>query len=253
MHVALSGLRVDRAGPPRWTSLVLALVVLACAGANAWAAPRAVRCEAAVGGDRDADGDVGYDDDACAEDACDADTDADADVDVDVPVPGPASAPARVVAPPVHRVIAAATRAAGLDGHPARAWTRRARLGGLVPWISVRTGRNTSWADATPGAIDHGTTVEARATWRLDRLVFDGHELQIASIEAARRRERRRLATHVVRAYFNFLRTADAARRQPRWTSRADEAAAELDALTDGWFSEELGRLRRTASETRTR
>ena len=107
-----------------------------------------------------------------------------------------------------------------------------------MPWVSVRTGRDTSWSDEAPD-VGHGTTLEVRATWRLDRLVFDPRELQVIALEAARRRERRKLATHVIRTYFVWKRSG----------SRAASAAAELDALTHGWFSEAE---QRSASETRT-
>ncbi len=159
-----------------------------------------------------------------------------------------------VQGPPVAEVVAAAYSASGLDHHPTRGLIRRARLGGLVPWLTVRTGRNTSWQNDDP-TIDKGMAVEVRATWRLDRLVFDGHELQVVSIEAARRRERRRVSRAVIRSYFTWRRAA--VRASGHFATRsnvlaADEAAAELDALTNGWFSEALLRPRRTASETRT-
>lgn len=156
----------------------------------------------------------------------------------------PSPAAARIAGPPVGEVLAQAYRAAGLHRSPGRGWVRRARLAGLLPSVAVRTGRNTSWQDADPD-IDRGTSIEARASWRLDRLLFDGRELQVASLEAARRRERRQLAKDVIRAYYHWQRTAAAAAAQPRLTSRAEEAAAELDALTDGWFSRQLGRPRR--------
>ncbi len=155
-------------------------------------------------------------------------------------------AAARVPGPAVGEVLAEAYRAAGLDRDPGRGWVRRARVAGLVPWVSVRTGRNTSWQDLDPD-IDRGTTIEVRATWRLDRLVFDGRELQVANIEAARRRERRQLASRVVRAYFRWQRLAGAAASDPRWAARAAEAAAELDALTDGWFAGARARAQRRA------
>jgi len=155
-----------------------------------------------------------------------------------------------MVAPPIADVLAAAYRTAGLDRSSARSWTRRSRLAGLMPYLTVRTGRDASWDDDGASGVGHSQVVDVRATWRLDRLVFDGHELQVATIEAARRRERRRLASRVIRAYFAWRR---AALRVPAATSpgesawrgaRADEAAAELDALTDGWFSAGLVRLR---------
>jgi hypothetical protein len=154
----------------------------------------------------------------------------------------------RVRGPAIAEVLAAAYGAAGLDRDPTRGWIRRARLAGLVPWLTVRTGRNTSWQDNDPD-VDHGLALELRATWRLDRLVYDGRELQVASIESARRRERRRLASRVIRTYFTWRRAVS----KPGAGTRADEAAAELDALTDGWFSETLRVPRRAASETRTR
>jgi len=156
--------------------------------------------------------------------------------------------------PAIAAVLKAADRAAGLDRDPARGWIRRARLAGLIPWLTVRTGRDTSW-QSDDVSVDHGMALDIRATWRLDRLAFDGRELQVASIEAARRRERRRLASRVIRVYFNWQR---AVTRGPDGglgvgtRARALEAAAELDALTDGWFSESLVGPRRTASESRT-
>lgn len=152
-------------------------------------------------------------------------------------------ADARPDTPPVSAVVAAAIRAAGLDHDPGRSFVRRARLAALLPWLTVRAGTNTSWHVDDDPNIGRGTAYEARATWRLDRLAFDGHELQVAAMTAARRRERRRLASRVIKAYFTWRRATMA-----RSGSRADEAAAELDALTDGWFTE----VRRTASETRT-
>ncbi len=154
-------------------------------------------------------------------------------------------------APAVARVLTAAYAAAGLDREPARGWVRRARLAGLVPLLTVRTGRNSRWQDDGP-AVTHGTAVEVRATWHLDRLVFDGRELQVASIEAGRRRERVQLASRVIRTYFAWRRTAAAAAAHPAASWRAEQAAAELDALTDGWFSEELVGVRRTPSGSRT-
>jgi hypothetical protein len=150
----------------------------------------------------------------------------------------------RVVAsaPPVSGVIAAAVRAAGLDGDPARAAARRARIAGLVPLVSVRAGNTASWREADPD-VGRGASVDVRATWRLDRLVFDSRELQAQAMSTARRREKRRLAARVIRAYFTWKRAAMAGA-----AVRRDEAEAELDAMTDGWFSE----ARRAASETRT-
>jgi outer membrane protein TolC len=150
--------------------------------------------------------------------------------------------PRQVVrAPAISAVLASAYSAAGLDRDPKDSWLLRARLGGLVPWVTVRTTRDTSWQDDS-SEVGHGTTLELRATWRLDRLVFDAKELQVAAVEAARRRERRRLASRVIRAYFTWRRAASIVGGDDRVATRVAEAAAELDALTDGWFSEQLAR-----------
>jgi hypothetical protein len=161
--------------------------------------------------------------------------------------------------PPIAAVLSAAYAAAGLDRDPGRSWIWRARLGGLVPWVTVRTTRDTSWQDSQP-EVGHGTSLEFRATWRLDRLLFDGRELQVAAIDSARRRERRRLANRVIRTYFTWRRAAELAldagdagdAGNDRVATRVAEATAELDALTDGWFSDELSRGRRATAGTRT-
>ncbi len=145
-------------------------------------------------------------------------------------------------APPIREVVAAAYAASGLDRDPARGWTHRARVAGLIPWVTLRAAQDTTWQDHDPD-IGHQTTYEVRATWRLDRLLFDGRELEVASIEASRRRERRRLASRVIRTYFTWLRARAAAVHHVRWASHADESAAELDALTDGWFTGALARM----------
>lgn len=141
--------------------------------------------------------------------------------------------------PSVDAVIRVAHRCAGLDRKAT--WSRRARLAGLVPWVTVRVGRDTSWQTpldsaigSSTNAVDHGVAVEVRATWRLDRLVFDGRELQVATMMAARTRERRELASHVIRMYFTWQRGG----------TGSEEAHAELDALTDGWFSARLSEPR---------
>lgn len=144
--------------------------------------------------------------------------------------------------PSVGAVLAAAYAAAGLDRDPANGWIRRARLAGLVPWVTVRTARDTSWQEPQ-SEVGHSTALEVRATWRLDRLLFDSRELQVAALEASRRRERRRLAARVIRSYFTWRRAAGIAdANDDRTSPRAAEAIAELDALTDGWFSRELVR-----------
>jgi hypothetical protein len=152
--------------------------------------------------------------------------------------------------PSIGAVLKAAYAAARLDRDPGGGWIRRARLAGLIPWLTVRTARDTSWQDPQSD-VGHSTVIDVRATWRLDRLLFDSRELQIAAFEAARRRERQRLANQVIRSYFTWRRgagTTDAG--DDRTTPRVAEAIAELDALTDGWFSDELARRKRSTGTT---
>jgi len=155
------------------------------------------------------------------------------------PLAVPADVVALPAAPPIARVIAAAHAVAGLDRDPGRGWVRRARLAGLVPIVSAADGSDATWHEVDPN-IGRTRFFEVRATWHLERLLFDPNELHVATIEASRRRERRRLANLVIRAYFTWRRAAAAAVHHPRWGSHAEQAVAELDALTDGWFSQAL-------------
>lgn len=139
--------------------------------------------------------------------------------------------------PLVAEVLEAAYEAAGLDRDPTKSWMRRARVAALLPWVTVRTGWDANWHDDEPD-VGRSRTFEVRATWRLDRLLFDGRELQVASADAVRRRERRRLANQVIRSYFAWRKVTALATRDPRFGLAAEAATAQLDALTDGWFSE---------------
>jgi hypothetical protein len=162
-------------------------------------------------------------------------------LDVDADTDAGAALAALRTAPAIAEVLEAAYATAGLDRDPTGSWNRRARIAGLIPWLTVRTGWDASWRDEEPGEVGRSRTFEVRATWRLDRLLFDGREIQISTIDASRRRERRRLASYVIRAYFNWKKVTALATRVPaRYAIAAEAAAAELDALTDGWFSESL-------------
>jgi hypothetical protein len=142
--------------------------------------------------------------------------------------------------PPASSVVAAAYRAAGLADDPGPGWRRRARLAGLMPTVTVRDGRDAAWRDVSDPTIAYVSVLGVAATWHLERLVFDPNELRISAIEAGRRRDRRRIAALAIRTYYAWLELAAAAARDPRWAPRAAEAAAQLDALTEGWFSQNL-------------
>jgi hypothetical protein len=133
-------------------------------------------------------------------------------------------------APSVREVIAAALRAGGLAGDPTPGWRRRARLSALVPSLSVRGGRDDTWREVADPTLGHSLTFGVTASWRFDHLVFEPTELRIASADVLRRRERRRLAWYVISLYRSWRRTGN------------DDLGAQLDVVTDGWFSRRLGR-----------
>jgi hypothetical protein len=141
-------------------------------------------------------------------------------------------------APSVTEVVAAAHRAGGVarDPTPGRRW--RSRWSALVPWVTARAGNSESWREVIDPTVSHAVAFDVRVAWRLDRLIFDPAELRIDSADLARRRERRQLASLASRAYFAWLRARAASMRDPRWALRAAVATAELDGLTDGWFSQ---------------
>jgi len=152
--------------------------------------------------------------------------------------------------PSVRDTIDAALRHAGLAAHPEASLRRRARLAAALPTLTVQAGRDTSWNEANPGArvvgeIDQKETYEARATWRLDRLVFDGSELRVASLAQQRARARAALAAQVTALYYK-RRTAqvellwhppDTIEDQVRRELILEELTAQLDALTGGWWA----------------
>lgn len=164
-------------------------------------------------------------------------------VTVEPPLPR-ADALARIArrAPPIGEVVAASYRASGLDHDPGPGWQRRARFAALVPAVSVHDGRDATWHDVGSPTITNISLFSVTATWRLERLVYEPTEMHVAAFEATRRRERRRLAKLTIRSYYRWLRARADAEVDGRWASRADEAAAELDALSDGWFGKALAR-----------
>jgi hypothetical protein len=132
-------------------------------------------------------------------------------------------------------VAAAAVRAAGLDHDPTHGWITRARLSGLVPMFSARYGRNLTWKDVDDPTLGYTNMYDLRATWRLERLLFDPNEIRIAALDVSRRREKRRVEMLAVHSYLAWLRL-------PRASDKAVVLAADLDTITDGWFSQALAK-----------
>jgi len=143
-------------------------------------------------------------------------------------------------APPIASVVIAAYRAGGVAGDPTPGWRRRSRLAALVPMLSVRAGQSQAWREVDDPTISHGVGIDLRASWRLDQLLFDRDEPRIAMLDVARRRERRRLAAYAIHLYYDWVAARVAADADVRAELDAQEKAAELDALTAGWFSQTL-------------
>jgi hypothetical protein len=171
--------------------------------------------------------------------------------DDDLPV-GPVATVVLQAAPRLADVIAAAHRTAGIDrdSNPLASWRARSRWSALVPTVSVRAGNTASWRDVddpTLLSVSHGAAFDVRASWRLDELVYDPNELRFEGFDLALRRERRKIASLTTRLYFAWVRAASRAAdgADPRVVLRAAELAAQLDALTAGWFSDERTRQNR--------
>ncbi|MCA9678782.1 MAG: hypothetical protein KC464_27380, partial [Myxococcales bacterium] len=95
------------------------------------------------------------------------------------------------------------------------------------------------------GDVGHREVLEARATWRLDRLVFDGAELRVASLAQQRARARAALAAQVTALYYRrraaqleaLWHPPDTVEAQVQQELALEELTAQLDELTGGWWS----------------
>jgi len=182
------------------------------------------------------------------------------------PVPPPARAPAEpepplpipvVVTPEVARdAVHAALRHAHLADPDGRldALASRARSSALLPELRLRATRlvddaqNLSPTEYDPErtTASGGTSVwiEARATWRLDRLVFADEEVPIERMRYERAEAQSRLVAHVLELLFGWQRAlaleADPGRTPEEHLNdslKVIETEAMLDVVTDGWFT----------------
>jgi hypothetical protein len=171
--------------------------------------------------------------------------------DDDLPV-GPIATVVLQRAPRLSDVTAAAYRTAGVDAssNAVASWRARSRWSALLPTVSVRAGNTASWRDVDDPnllTVSRGAAFDIRASWRLDELLYDPNELRFKGFDLALRRERRKLASITTRLYFAWLRAASRAAdsADPSVELRAAELAAQLDALTAGWFSDQRTRQNR--------
>lgn len=153
--------------------------------------------------------------------------------------------------PPLAAVRQAALRYAGLDRHPERAWSRRTRLAGLMPTLTLSLNRDLAHdADLSRQstgkeelAVGTGEDLgfEARAVWRLDRLLFDEAEVRVLQVAQRQHDERLALLTRVTSLYYQ-RRKLQLARGRGGKDATLDQLLAieeltdQLDALTGGYF-----------------
>jgi hypothetical protein len=153
--------------------------------------------------------------------------------------------------------VTAAWRTSGLGVDDARidSIIARSRASALLPETRVRAMRLFTDAqhttllattDATNyyDAIGANLILEARLTWRLDRLVYAGDEPTLERARLERQEARSRLGTRTLEALFAWERAslderdpAESAREKRESSLRTAQAAATLDVLTGGWFS----------------
>ena len=153
--------------------------------------------------------------------------------------------------------VAAAWRASGLGVDDARidAIVSRARLSAVLPETRLRVMRVF---DQSARVVDTTSTdqqrfydaaaanlwLEARLTWRLDRLLYADDEPTLERVRIERHDARARISARVLDALFLWQRasldaqaTAEGTRDHLDAMLRALEAETVLDVLTDGWFA----------------
>lgn len=164
----------------------------------------------------------------------------------------------------VRRLVRAAL-ANGSDAHADErlgSLASRMRAAAVLPELSLRGARSTNESlrlspngtvvndyTQTGGA---GLILEARATWRFDRLVFADDELHVERLRIQRERARERVIELLLKHLFAWQRarsrlstSADTLSDEEQALAEAelDSARAALDVLTDGAFTDELPRL----------
>jgi hypothetical protein len=162
-----------------------------------------------------------------------------------------------IVSPDAARsAVHAALRRAKLLDPAARvdALASRARSSALLPELRFRVSRlvdeeqqlSPTQYDAGRITASGGTSLwlEARATWRLDRLMFTDDEVALERMRHDRYEAQAKMTEKVLTLLFAWqkaraLELSPGKSPEARLTARlaAIEAEASLDVLTDGWFS----------------
>jgi hypothetical protein len=169
-------------------------------------------------------------------------------------------APILVSASRAREAIRAALARAGLAEPGARidAIAGRARLAALLPELRLRASRTIDEGQAlSPTEYDPSRLtatsgvslwLEARATFRLDRLVFADEEVALERLRAQRLEAQSKLIERVLGLLFAWqracLRAADPASTDEERAAavlKQVESELELDVLTGGWFTRSGG------------
>ncbi|MGK4000125.1 hypothetical protein [Sorangium sp. So ce1024] len=168
----------------------------------------------------------------------------------------PLPLPVRVTPAMAREAVDAALRQARLVDPGARvdALASRARTSSLLPELRLRVSRLVDEAESlAPTQYDParrtasgGTSLwlEARATWRLDRVVFVDEEIALERLRRDRAELQAKLTARVLELLFAWQRAvalaADPGRSPEEHraaTLAALEAEASLDLLTGGWMT----------------
>jgi hypothetical protein len=157
--------------------------------------------------------------------------------------------------------VSEALRAAGGDAELRRldGMAARSRAAASLPELRLAAGTSRDESlRLAPTAADparftrdggHDRWIEARLIWRLDSAIFARDEIAIARLRAQRREELARLTTEVLEALVSWQRARLVLASAVALPDERDAAivrqfgaVARLDALTEGWFSEQIER-----------
>lgn len=160
--------------------------------------------------------------------------------------------------------VAQALGAAGLGVDDGRldAVVSRARWSAVLPEVRLRAVQHDDqrlYTDTTTASEDGRLrdsaaaqlSLEARLTWRLDRLVYADDEPAFERMRLERQETRAKIAHRTLEALFRWQRAwfelqssgreapteARAAREEAELALKVVETEAELDVLTGGWFT----------------
>jgi len=175
------------------------------------------------------------------------------------PSPSPREPPPSVPAMSLDGALArgavrAAWRTAGIEVTDVRVdeMIARARRSASLPEVRLRalrvlnSGEDVTYVDASGHVYDTvgaNLSLEARLTWRLDRLIFADDEPTLERVRLERQEARGRLGTHVLELLFAWQRalldldtSAAGSRSEMEAMLRRWESEVALDVLTSGWF-----------------